>query len=156
MGVIDKTETKRKSVWKVAIKTNVEKEILSAIIQACTIEGLDTIKESFSPSEGKKSKYQAALEKGLTPVGIAIIQDDYSQIQNAKRSHDYSCGSEDEILEGGIVIAAEILFMDADQVIIKDRKVLERTKISKLDPKNNKNLYSYLTYMELGRTCKPQ
>ena len=117
MGVIDKTETKRKSVWKVAIKTNVEKEILSAIKQAYTIEALDTIKESFSPSEGKQSKYQAALEKGYMPVGMAIIQDNYSQIQNATTSNVYSCGSRDEILEGGIIIAAEILFMEADQVI---------------------------------------
>ena len=94
---------------------NVEKGILGAIKQACTIEGLDTIKESFSPSEGKQSKYQAALEKGYMPVAIAIIQDDYSQIQTAKTS--YSCESQDEILEGGIIIAAEMLFMDADQVI---------------------------------------
>ena len=31
LGVIDKLETKRKSVWKTAIKTNVDSEILNAI-----------------------------------------------------------------------------------------------------------------------------
>ena len=119
LGVIDKLETKRKSVWKTAIKTHVESEILNAIKQAYSTEGLDTIKESFAPSEGKKSKYQSAIENGLAPVGSAILKDDYSQIQNAIRNFDHSYGSRDEILEAGVTIASEILFLDADQVANK-------------------------------------
>ena len=106
-------------MWKTAIKTNVESEILNAIKQAYTTEGLDTIKESFAPSEGKKSKYQSAIENGLAPVGSAILKDDYSQIQNVIRNFDHSYGSRDEIIEAGVTIASEILFLDADQVAYK-------------------------------------
>ena len=119
LGVIDKLETKRKSVWKTAIKTNVEREILNAIKQAYTTEGLDTIKETFAPSEGKKSKYQSAIENGLAPVGSAILKDDYFQIQNVIRNFDHSYGNRDEIIEAGVTIASEILFLDADQVTNK-------------------------------------
>ena len=117
LGLIDKTETKRKSVWKTALKTNVEREVLNAIKHAFTLESLDTIKESFSPSEGKKSKYQMAVERGLTPLGMAIIEDNYSQIQKEINKLTHSCGRIDEVIDGGITIASEILFLDADQVL---------------------------------------
>ena len=117
MGLIDKTENKRKSVWKTALKTNVEREILNAIKNAFTLESLDTIRESFSPSEGKKSKYQIAVEKGLTPLGLAIIADDNSQIQMEIKKLANSCDRQEEVIDGGITIASEIIFLDADQVI---------------------------------------
>ena len=117
LGLIDKTETKRKSVWKTALKTNVEREVLNAIRHAFTLESLDTIKESFSPSEGKKSKYQMAVERGLTPLGLAIIGDNYSQIQTEIKKLTHSCDRQDEVIDGGITIASEILFLDADQVL---------------------------------------
>ena len=117
LGLIDKTETKRKSVWKTALKTNVEREVLNAIKHAFTLESLDTIKESFSPSEGKKSKYQMAVERGLTPLGMAIIEDNYSQIQKEINKLTHSCDRQDEVIDGGITIASEILFLDADQVL---------------------------------------
>ena len=117
LGLIDKTETKRKSVWKTALKTNVEREVLNAIKHAFTLESLDTIKESFSPSEGKKSKYQMAVERGLTPLGMAIIGDNYAQIQKEINKLTHSCDRQDEVIDGGITIASEILFLDADQVL---------------------------------------
>lgn len=117
LGLIDKTETKRKSVWKTALKTNVEREVLNAIKHAFTLESLDTIKESFSPSEGKKSKYQIAVERGLTPLGMAIIEDNYSRIQKEIKKLTHSCDRQDEVIDGGITIASEILFLDADQVL---------------------------------------
>ena len=117
LGVIDKAEAKRKSVWKVAKKQNVDQETLNAIKHAYTTEELDTLKESFAPSEGKKSKLKYAMEKGLAPIGAAIVTDNISNIITILNSYDSSRGTQEEILEGGIIIAAEAIFRNYDQVI---------------------------------------
>ena len=118
LGVIDKAEAKRKSVWKVARKQGVDKETLNAIKHAYTTEELDTLKESFSPSEGKKSKLQSAMENGLAVLGAAIVTDNITNILTVLNSYDSSRGTQEEILEGGIIIAAEAIFRNYDQVTI--------------------------------------
>ena len=116
LGIIDKVEAKRKSVWKLAVKSTVETETLNAIKQAYTTEELDTLKESFAPAEGKKSKLQLAIEKGLGVLGAVIILDDNMQIFSTLNSLISSNGSLEEIREGGITIAAELIFQQYNQV----------------------------------------
>ena len=97
-----------------------DKEVLLAIRRAFTVEELDTIREPFTDTEGKKSKVQLALEKGLAPLGKAILNDDrfsiasyynYSTTTNHSSQEDL-----DDIKEGGIVLAAEAIFRNYNQV----------------------------------------
>ena len=124
LAVIDKAEAKRKSVWKIAIKQNVDKATLNAIKHAFSAEELDTLKESFAPSEGKKSKLLTALENGLAPLGAAIVTDDIAKITAILNSLDSSRGTKEEIQEGGIIIAAEAIFRNYDQVTKKFHAVI--------------------------------
>ena len=48
---------------------------------------------------------------------MAIIEDSNTQIQNEIKRLK-SSGLQEEIIEGGITIASEILFLDADQVVL--------------------------------------
>jgi hypothetical protein len=116
LAVIDRTEAKRKSVWKVAQKQNVDKQTLNSIKRAYSTEELETLKESFSPSEGKKSKLLSAMENGLAALGAAIVTDNITNIMAILSSYDSSRGTQEEILEGGIIIAAEAIFRNYDQV----------------------------------------
>ena len=116
LEIIDKIENKRKTVWKAAIKANADKATTKAIRQAYTTEELDALKESFSPSDGKKSKLQVAIEMGLQPLGEAIIKDDFSTIQLLINNFSRDSANSEEIREGGIAIAAEIIFQNYNQV----------------------------------------
>ena len=66
--------------------------------------------------DGKKSKLQVAIEMGLQPLGEAIINDDFSTIQLLINSFSCDRANPEEIREGGIAIAAEIIFQNYNQV----------------------------------------
>ena len=119
LQIIDKVEAKRKVVWKAALKLNVEKEVRLAIRRAITTEELDTIREPFSADENKKSKVQLALEKGLGPLGEAIVKDDMHSITRLIAAHQSSENLE-EIRESGIILAAESIFRNYSQVCYDD------------------------------------
>ena len=44
-----------------------------AVRKARTTEELDTLREPFSADGNKKTKVQLALERGLGPLGVAIV-----------------------------------------------------------------------------------
>ena len=71
--VFPKVEAKRKIVWRAALKADVGKDILIAVRKARTTEELDTLREPFSGDGNKKTKVQLALERGLGPLGVAIV-----------------------------------------------------------------------------------
>ena len=66
--------------------------------------------------DGKKSKLQVAIEMGLQPLGEAIINDDFSTILLLVNSFSRDGANPEEIREGGIAIAAEIIFQNYNQV----------------------------------------
>ena len=136
LQIIDKVEAKRKVVWKAALKVNVEKEVRLAIRRAITIEELDTIREPFSATdENKKSKVQLALEKGLGPLGEAIVKDDMHSITRLIASYQSSEDSE-EIRESGIILAAESIFRNYSQVCFDDFRLDPK----KFDLQNETNI----------------
>ena len=117
LDIIDKVESKRKIAWKAAVKANVDKEGLKAIRSAYTIEELETLREYFCPAEGgKKSKVQQALERGLGPLGHAVLNDDIVSIAKIMSSLQAKHSNPEEIREGGIILAAETIFKNYNQV----------------------------------------
>ena len=103
---------KSKVIQALTAQANADKAKTKAIRQAYTTEELDSLKESFSPSDGKKSKLQVAIEMGLQPLGEAIINDDFSTIHLLINSFSRDGANTEEIREGGITIAAEIIFQN--------------------------------------------